>query len=190
MTPQLQAFIDICTATVAATPTPADCVERLAAPMLDLVGAAESFLEPRHRRSGDDGYSRNLIYAAADDTLSLYALVWRPGQWTPIHDHGSWGVVGVVEGVLEERNFARVDEHRDSNRDDGIDLVRAGVILLSSGAVTTFVPNPDHIHLTGVDESRASVLSLHLYGRQMDDFHIYDVAERARRRVTVAHNKS
>ena len=96
----------------------------------------------------------------------------------------------MVEGVLEERNFARVDEHRDSNRDDGIDLVRAGVILLSRGAVTTFVPNPDHIHLNDVDESRAPVLSLHLYGRQMDDFHIYDVAERARRRVTVAHNKS
>ena len=69
MTPQLQAFIDVCTATVAATPTTADCVERLAAPMLDLVGAAESFLDPRHRRGGDDGYSRNLIYAAADDTL-------------------------------------------------------------------------------------------------------------------------
>ena len=71
-----------------------------------------------------------------------------------------------------------------------LDAIQAGVILLSRGAVTTFVPNPDHIHLTGVDESRAPVLSLHLYGRQMDDFHIYDVAERARRRVTVAHNKS
>ena len=69
MTPQLRAFIDVCTATVAATPTPADSVERLAAPMLGLVGAAES-LEPRDRRSGDDGYSRNLIYAAADDMSS------------------------------------------------------------------------------------------------------------------------
>jgi predicted metal-dependent enzyme (double-stranded beta helix superfamily) len=28
-----------------------------------------------------------------------------PGQWTPVHDHGSWGVVGVVEGVLEERSY-------------------------------------------------------------------------------------
>ena len=34
--------------------------------------------------------------------------------------------------------LARVDEHRDSTRDDGIDA--AGIILLSSGAVTTFVP--------------------------------------------------
>ena len=190
MTPQLQDFINVCSTTIAASPTPSDCVERLAAPMLDLVGHASTFLEAAHRQSSDDGYSRNLIYAAPDDTLSLYALVWRPGQWTPIHDHGSWGVVGVVEGVLEERNFARVDEHRNETRDDGIDLVRAGVILLASGAVTTFVPNPDHIHLTGVDASRAPVLSLHLYGRQMDDFHIYDVADRSRRRVKVAHNQS
>jgi len=28
-------------------------------------------------------------------------LVWLPGQWTPVHDHGSWGVVGLVRGVLE-----------------------------------------------------------------------------------------
>ena len=27
---------------------------------------------------------------------TLFALVWLPGQWTPIHDHGTWGVVGVV----------------------------------------------------------------------------------------------
>ena len=33
--------------------------------------------------------------SASDASLSLYALVWLPGQWTPVHDHGSWGVVGV-----------------------------------------------------------------------------------------------
>src|SRR5204863_356084 len=81
--------------------------------MLDLLEGAETFLEPRHYRSDPAGYTRNLIYAAPDKGLSLYALVWLPGQWTPVHDHGSWGVVGVHEGVLEERSYVRISPDRE-----------------------------------------------------------------------------
>ena len=70
--------------------------------MLDLIESAHQFLEPAHYRSGPGGYTRNLIYDAPDASLSLYALVWLPGQWTPVHDHGSWGVVGVLEGRFQE----------------------------------------------------------------------------------------
>jgi len=167
---------------------PADCVLALAPLMLDLVDHAPSFLEPRHYRSDPAGYTRNLIYRAPDDSLSLYALVWLPGQWTPVHDHGSWGVVGVVEGVLEERSYVRLSP--DRGRDDGIDLARGGIVLLKPGAVTTFVPNPDHIHTTGVPAERPRAVSLHLYGRMMSSFNIYDVQAKSRRRIEVAHNDS
>ena len=156
--------------------------------MLELAAAAETFLEPRHYRSGPEGYTRNLIYDAPDQSLSLYALVWLPGQWTPVHDHGSWGVVGVVEGVLEERSYVRLSP--DWGSDDGIELARGGVILLARGAVTSFVPNPDHIHLTGVPAERSRAVSLHLYGRMMSDFNTYNVAAGTRCRVSVAHNES
>ena len=68
--------------------------------------------------------------------------------------------------------------------------MRGGVILLGSGAVTSFVPNPDHIHITGVPAERPRAVSLHLYGRTMDNFHIYDVAAGTRQRIEVAHNES
>jgi len=128
------------------------------------------------------------VYSAADASLSLYALVWLPGQWTPVHDHGSWGVVGVVEGVLEERSYVRLSPDRGA--DSGIELVRGGVILLARGAVTSFVPNPDHIHLTGVASERPRAVSLHLYGRMMSSFNTYDVAAGTRTRVNVGHNES
>lgn len=167
---------------------PVDCVTAIAPLMMDLIGQAPGFLEPRHYRGGDDHYARNLVYQAPDDCLSLYALVWQPGQWTPVHDHGSWGVVGVLEGVLEERSYVRLSADRDA--DEGIELARGGIILLKAGTVTTFVPNPDHIHVTGVSESRARAVSLHLYGRTMNSFNIYDVAAGTRRRADVAHNES
>ena len=167
---------------------PADCVLAIAPLMLDLIEQAGTFLGPEHYRSSATGYARNLVFNAADASLSLYALVWLPGQWTPVHDHGSWGVVGVVEGVLEERSYVRLSPDRGADAD--IDLARGGTVLLSRGAVTSFVPNPDHIHVTGVPADRPRAVSLHLYGRTMSDFNIYDVASRTRRRIRVAHNES
>lgn len=132
--------------------SPADCVLMLAPLMLELVEKATTFLEPHHYRADPSQYSRNLVYDAPDGSQSLYTLVWLPGQWTPVHDHGSWGVVGVLEGVLEEQNYVRLSPDRGA--DEGIHLVRGGVILVGRGAVTSFVPNPDHIHVTGVPPER------------------------------------
>jgi predicted metal-dependent enzyme (double-stranded beta helix superfamily) len=167
---------------------PADCVQAIAPLMMELAERASDFLESQHYRSDPEHYTRNLIYDAPDASLSLYALVWLPGQWTPVHDHGSWGVVAVLEGVLEERNYVRLSPDRGA--DEGIELVRGGLILLGRGAVTSFVPNPDHIHVTGVPSNRPRAVSLHLYGRMMNSFNTYDVAAGTRRRVNVAHNES
>jgi len=187
-TSPLEEFIAETTARSRDRSDPADCVLALAPLMLDLIDQAQVFLKPQHYRSDPDGYARNLIYNAPDEGLSLYSLVWLPGQWTPVHDHGSWGVVGVVEGVLEERSYVRLSPDRTADED--IELVRGGVILLGRGAVTSFVPNPDHIHVTGVPHERPRAVSLHLYGRMMSNFNTYDVAARTRKRVMLAHNES
>ncbi|MDH1700530.1 cysteine dioxygenase [Comamonas terrigena] len=184
----LAAFIAQATSRSRQQPDAADCVLALAPLMLDLIGQAGSFLEPQHYRSNAAGYTRNLIFDAPDASLSLYAIVWLPGQWTPVHDHGSWGVVGVVEGVLEERSYVRLSPDRGANA--GIELARGGTVLLRHGAVTSFVPNPDHIHVTGVPAERSRAVSLHLYGRTMSNFNIYDVAARTRQRIEVVHNES
>jgi predicted metal-dependent enzyme (double-stranded beta helix superfamily) len=184
----LEAFIEQATAQTSDCSEPADCVLALAPSMLALAEEAGTFLEPQHYRSHPAHYSRNLVYDAPDASLSIYTIVWSPGQWTPVHDHGSWGVVAVLEGVLEERNYVRTSP--DRGIDEGIHLARGGVILLGRGAVTSFVPNPDHIHVTGVPPGRARAVSLHLYGRTMNSFNTYDVAAGTRRRVSVEHNES
>jgi predicted metal-dependent enzyme (double-stranded beta helix superfamily) len=184
----LEAFISHASARSCEQPEPADCVLAIAPLMFDLIEHAGGFLGPQHYRSDPSAYTRNLIYEAPDHSLSLYALVWLPGQWTPVHDHGSWGVVGVVEGVLEERSYVRLSPDRGADHD--IELARGGTILLNHGAVTSFVPNPDHIHITGVPAERPRAVSLHLYGRMMSSFNVYDVTARTRRRIEVAHNES
>jgi len=186
--PALRTFVSHASAHARERANPADCVLALAPMMLELIERAAAFLEPQHYRSDANHYARNLVYDAPDGSLSLYTLVWLPGQWTPVHDHGSWGVVGVLEGVLEERNYVRMSQ--DRGVDEGIHLVRGGVILLGRGAVTSFVPNPDHIHVTGVPVERPRAVSLHLYGRMMNSFNTYDISAGTRQRVTLEHNES
>jgi predicted metal-dependent enzyme (double-stranded beta helix superfamily) len=167
---------------------PADCVIAVAPLMERLLEGDRSFIRPEHLRSDRAHYARNAIYISPDEQLSLFALVWLPGQWTPVHDHGSWGVVGVLQGVLEERNLMSVDG--DITADTGIRLKRGGVLLLKEKSISSFVPNPDHIHMTGVPESRAMAVTLHLYGRNMNSFHIYDVQKGTRTLIDVPHQQS
>jgi predicted metal-dependent enzyme (double-stranded beta helix superfamily) len=184
----LEGFIAECRTRATRCEHAAVAVEEIAPVMHAFMREAEGLLKPEHFRADPGHYARNAVYIAPEQDLSLFALVWNPGQWTPVHDHGSWGVVGVLRGTLHERSYVRIDAAKST--DEGIDLVPGGVFLLNPGTITSFVPNPDHIHRTGVPEGAPQVVSLHLYGRNMDSFHIYDLDTRTRRRVNVAHNES
>jgi cysteine dioxygenase len=62
-----------------------------------------------HRLFADLSYARNLI--ARSPFAELLLLCWRPGQRTPIHDHGgSIGVVLVFEGMMTETFFETAPE--------------------------------------------------------------------------------
>jgi 3-mercaptopropionate dioxygenase len=181
-------FIGKCESIVATKEKAADRVTFIAPLMQQLAAQADHFLSDEQRRSETQHYARNAIHIAPSGNLSLFALVWLPGQWTPVHDHGCWGVVGIVRGVLEERSY--MSASGDITADRNIHLKRGGVILLNPGSVSSFVPNPDHIHMTGVAKVREACISLHLYGRNMDTFHIYDVEAGTRRLVDVPHHES
>ena len=127
-------------------------------------------------------YTRRRLLEADNGSWSIYAICWLPGQYTPIHDHGTWGVVGVLEGTLFEHQFACIHQDPEAGK---YQLVPAGVTLLSQGAVNTFIPEPDHIHKSGVPKNRTPTASLHLYGRVMTHYHAYDQQSGTRTRLDV-----
>ena len=188
MSAQLDDFIQAARDCAQRHREPVDCVQAIAPLMSHLLGRADDFLQSGHLRSDPEHYARNAILVSPDASLALYALVWLPGQWTPVHDHGSWGVVGVLRGMLHERSYIRLDHGHEG--DQNIELARGGVFMFSPGTISSFVPNPDHIHVTGVPRERQRVVSLHLYGRMMNSFNTYDVAAGTRQRVNVEHNES
>ena len=107
------------------------------------------------QRIGDPGtYKSDVLHSEPDGSFSIVALVWRPGQVTPIHDHVTWCVFGVIQGMEREELF-ELDEQ-------GTCLVEAGSRVNRTGEVSGFAP-PGDIHRVRNAGDRTAI-SLHIYG--------------------------
>ncbi|MFI6508418.1 cysteine dioxygenase [Streptosporangium sp. NPDC050855] len=105
-------------------------------------------------RLGDpDHYAAHTLHT--EETFSVVAVVWRPGQKTVIHDHIAWCVFGVLQGV----------EYETLYRDHGDHLTEIGRTANLTGEVSGFAPPGDihRVHNTG-DET---AISLHIYGADL-----------------------
>ena len=114
-----------------------------------------SVILPADLRRGDpSGYQSHLLYAAPDGTFSVSAMVWLPGQQTPIHDHVAWCVTAVLQGREHEEIFAL-----DSG---GQALRRTARNVNLAGSVSAFAP-PGDIHRVRNTGSTVAI-SMHVYG--------------------------
>jgi predicted metal-dependent enzyme (double-stranded beta helix superfamily) len=129
----------------------ATAVTRALAPYL----GADGLLTDEQREGDPERYRQHVLHVADDGAFSLVALVWLPGQATPIHDHVCWCVVGVHEGEEEEIRYAL----------DGGRLVETEQLVNPTGDVSIALP-PGDIHLVrnaGLDLA----VSLHVYGADL-----------------------
>jgi predicted metal-dependent enzyme (double-stranded beta helix superfamily) len=113
-----------------------------------------SVLTPEQRTGDPEGYKSDVLHAERDGSFSIVALVWRPGQVTPIHDHVTWCVFGVIQGMECEELF-ELDEQRSC-------LVEAGYRVNRTGDVSGFAP-PGDIHRVR-NGGDLTAISIHIYG--------------------------
>lgn len=115
-----------------------------------------------------------LLYFDPDHKFSLRAFLWEPGEYTPVHDHGSWGVIGPVTGKLEVINYKREDD--DSDERQAV-LVEEEMIAIKPGETAFTLPLNDGIHEVG-NPTDETILSLSLYGKPLPRGYIkgFDVA--------------
>jgi len=142
-----------------------DAAVRSSAPGAQTVAAVEAALQPHlgrddllapDQRVGDpDHYRQHLLHVADDGSFSVVALVWLPGQATPVHDHLSWCVVGVHEGAEYETRYRLVGDR----------LVTAGTAVAHVGDVAGLLP-PGDIHKVE-NAGNGLAVSLHVYGADL-----------------------
>lgn len=106
------------------------------------------------------GIATWLIYRAADQSLSLFALVVPPGASTPVHDHLAWGLVGLYRGEQAEEVYEPGATASDSER---VPLRLSATNTLRAGDFYELIPPTGDIHRVTTISDGPSV-SLHLLG--------------------------
>jgi predicted metal-dependent enzyme (double-stranded beta helix superfamily) len=106
-------------------------------------------LTAEQRLGSPDEYLSHTLHVEPDGSFSVIALVWRPGQVTRIHDHLTWCVFGVIQGIEKEELF-------------DADLNLIGRSDNHIGDVSGFAP-PGDIHRVH-NTSSTTAISIHVYG--------------------------
>jgi predicted metal-dependent enzyme (double-stranded beta helix superfamily) len=119
--------------------------------------AAPGLLRPGQRAGHAQTYRRHLLAADPLGRYAVAALVWGPGQASPVHGHQTWCGYAVIEGTLAETLYCwdahtqcAVETRRQPRAPGTVSYVDAG-----RGA----------IHQLGNPAGAATrAVSLHVYG--------------------------
>ncbi|TKC86719.1 cysteine dioxygenase [Trinickia terrae] len=117
--------------------------------------ADETLLAPAQREGSPDCYRRHLLAADPRGRYAIAALVWQPGQASPVHAHHTWCGYAVIDGALTETVY-------DWNEAAGC-ATESRTHPREAGAASYTRAGTTGIHRL-CNTSTAPAVSLHLYG--------------------------
>lgn len=120
----------------------------------DLI-ATDDWLDAAFAKPHPDRYQQYLLHADPRDRFSVVSFVWGPNQFTPIHDHTVWGLIGVLRGAERSQHYTR--------RESG-ELVAGKVSHLGQGDVEAVSPRIGDIHQVFNALADSASISIHVYG--------------------------
>ena len=145
---------------------------KAAAPLMSDLIADKRWLPNAFAAADPKFYRQYLLHCDPLQRFSLVSFVWGPGQETPIHDHTTWGLIGVLEGAEHSQRY---------EREDGIWRPLRDEELLEPGMIDMVSPNIGDIHKVRNAWRDQVSISIHLYGGNIGqiDRHVYDKASGA-----------
>lgn len=109
-------------------------------------------LEP----DSETGWEVSVLYDEPFFPITVQLVAWAPGVTSPIHNHGCWGLVALLDG--EEKNtFWR----RSSTAESPDRIEAAGDCLLNPGDILCLMPDAIH-HVEAMGDR--PTISFNLYG--------------------------
>ena len=114
-------------------------------------------------------YQQYLLYADPLDSFSMVSFVWGPGQKTPVHDHLTWGLIGMLRGRELDTPFYR--------QPDG-SLQPGAPKTLLPGQVAHVSPATHDVHQVANYYADQTSVSIHVYGGNIGRIsrHVFDPA--------------
>ena len=111
--------------------------------LLQNIKAGSPYPDLRQAQMIDDEI---LLYLNPKRLFSLRMFLYGPGEYTPIHDHSSWGVTGAAAGELGVIRYIRED---DGSIEGFAQLLQAAPVYLQPGEIELTRPLNEGIHQTG-----------------------------------------
>jgi predicted metal-dependent enzyme (double-stranded beta helix superfamily) len=99
---------------------------------------------------------RYLLYKDQDFGFVVMMLVWAPGQATPIHAHGTWGVEAVIKNHVRVTSYAC-----DTN-----EAKEVGSVVLPVGSVAYVLPPDADVHKVE-HYGGEQAITVHVYGKEL-----------------------
>lgn len=123
-------------------------------PALASLIAQDDFLPEAYTKPNPERYQQYLLYGDPAQNLSIVSFVWGPGQKTPVHNHRTWGLVGILRGAELSTDYT----------DQNGRLVPGPVERLEPGRVVAVSPRLGDVHqISNGFDDRVSI-SIHVYG--------------------------
>jgi predicted metal-dependent enzyme (double-stranded beta helix superfamily) len=110
-----------------------------------------------------------LLYLNPKRLFSLRMFLYGPGDYTPIHDHNSWGVSGAVVGELGVIRYARQD---DGTVEGYARLRQTARVQSQPGEIELTRPLNDGIHQTG-NPGQGTTIMISIYGSPVRRLYIH-----------------
>ena len=140
--------------------------------MQDLV-ATDDWLPEPFAQPDPARYRQYLLHVDPDDRFCVVSFVWGPGQHTPIHDHCTWGVIGMLRGAEVTTSFSESSTGMEEGEE----------VMLEPGDVAVVSPTVGDIHrVRNAYDDRVSI-SIHAYGTNIgkQTRHVFDAQSGARK---------
>ena len=105
--------------------------------------------------ASEERYQQYLLHCDPAQRFSVVSFVWGPAQKTPVHEHRTWGLIGMLRNAEFSQPFVL---------DAGKPVACGNAHRLEPGDLDVVSPDVGDIHrVSNVFEDRASI-SIHVYG--------------------------
>jgi predicted metal-dependent enzyme (double-stranded beta helix superfamily) len=103
------------------------------------------------------GWSVVMLYDEPDFEITIQNVAWAGGSISPIHSHGAWGIVALLDGQEKNTLWQRSPTITHPGQ-----IQKTGEVMLQPGDILSLLPNAIHqVEALGAEPT----ISFNLYGK-------------------------
>lgn len=115
------------------------------------------------------GKADNTVYTSQKNGFTIQIFPWEPHSSTPVHDHDTWGLMGIYYNELFVSDYM-IKKINDFSYDVDVDKEYSA----KEGGVCYLLPPYEEIHKVA-NRTESLSISIHVYGKVIKEYNIYDL---------------